>query len=397
MPTEIRVAVIGAGLAGKAHAAAYRTAPTLYDSVLPPVRLVSIADVHGPTAAEAAARFGYARHDTSWEAIVAADDIDLVSIVVANRLHRQIATELMTAGKHVLCEKPLADDIDDAQGMADAARTAAEKGVHARIGLTYLRSPGLAYINQLVRSGELGRAFHVRGSYLCDYGLNPRMPISWRDKGAPGSGALADIGSHLSYLAEFVAGSPMVAVRGGTFNTVISQRPKALGAVVGRGEVQLSDEMDTVENDDIATFAADFAGGATAQLEVSRVAAGHPNSLVVEVNCERGSAAFDFRRPGEVHLFRPDSDTAGNGWRTVQLGPGHPYWLGGLPMDVQGVGIGQNEGFAFQARAMLEEVAGLPEGESLPRNANFDEGLRLMKLLDAVAESARQGGRTVNL
>lgn len=397
MRTEIRVAVIGAGLAGKAHAAAYRTAPTLYNSTLPPVRLVSIADVHGPTAEEVAARFGYDRHDTSWQAIVEADDIDLVSIVVANRLHRQIATELMAAGKHVLCEKPLADSLDDAQAMADAARAASAAGIHARIGLTFLRSPGLAYIHHLVRSGELGKAYHVRASYLCDYALNPRMPISWRDKGAAGSGALADIGSHLSYLAEFVAGSRMTAVRGGAFSTVIAQRPKALGAVVGRGEIQLSDELDTVENDDIANFTADFEGGTTAQLEVSRVAAGHPNSLMLEVNCERGSAAFDFRRPGEVQLFRSDEDPTGNGWRTVQLGPGHPYWLGGLPMDVQGVGIGQNEGFAFQARAMLEEVAGLPEAESLPRNADFDEGLRLMKLLNAVADSARAGGVTISL
>lgn len=395
MSTEIRVAVIGAGMAGKAHAAAYRVASTLYDSVLPPVRLVAIADAHAPTAAAIATRFGYERHDTSWEAVAAAEDVDVVSIVVANKLHRQIAAELLASGKHVLCEKPLAESVEDAEAMAESARTAAAHGTLARLGLTYRRSPGLAFINQLVESGELGRVFNVRGSYLCDYGLNPRMPISWRDKGQPGSGALADLGSHLGYLAEFMAGSEIAAVRGGTFNTLIAERPKAVGAVTGRDEIQLGDEMDTVENDDVASFAADFKNGATASLEVSRVAAGHSNTLALEVNCANGSAAFDFRRPSEVRLYLPDATAANDGWRTVLLGPEHPYWRGGLAMDVQGVGVGQNDGFAFQARAMLEEVAGISGEKALPRNADFEDGLRQMRLLAAVAESARRAGATV--
>ena len=103
---DIGVAVIGAGMAGKAHAAGYRTAPTLYDSLLPPIRLVSMADVYEPVAPSTAQRFGFERHDTSWQAIVEADDIDVVSVVVANALHREIVEALLAAGKHVLCETP---------------------------------------------------------------------------------------------------------------------------------------------------------------------------------------------------------------------------------------------------------------------------------------------------
>ncbi len=118
------VAVIGAGMAGRAHAAAYRTAPTLYASTLPPLRYVSIADVSPELGELAARRFGYERNDTSWQAIAEDPSIDVVSVVVANRLHREMVEGLLAAGKHVLCEKPLSDTLDDARAMVDAADAA---------------------------------------------------------------------------------------------------------------------------------------------------------------------------------------------------------------------------------------------------------------------------------
>jgi predicted dehydrogenase len=205
------------------------------------------------------------------------------------------------------------------------------------------------------------------------------------------------VGSHLSYLVEFIADADITAVRGGTLNTVIPARPKPLGAVSGRAQIAVSDELDTVDNDDVATFSAELSNGATADLEMSRVAAGHPNTLVLEVYGENGAASFDFRNPGQIGLFLSDADKANAGWRAVVLGPDHPYWRGGLPMDAPGVGIGQNEGFVFQARALLDEVAGIPESESLPRNADFRDGLRNLVLLDAVARSALSGGTTVTV
>jgi len=385
--TSLGVAVIGAGMAGKAHAAGYRTAPTLYDSILPPVRLVSIADSYAPLAESTAKRFGFERFDTSWQAIAEADDIDVVSVVVANSLHREIVEALLAAGKHVLCEKPLSDTLDDARAMVTAADAASTV---ARIGLTYRRSPAVAHIRELVQSGRFGRVLNVSGHYWTDYGCNSEAPISWRYKGPNGSGALADVGSHLTYLAEFVAGSEFASVRGGTLSTVIPTRPKPLGAIVGHEGGAVSDKREAVENDDVAAFSAEFAGGGTATLQVSRVAAGHANTLAFEVFGEKGSALFDFRRPGQFELFLPESDDPGV--RTVTLGPSHPYWRGGLAMDAPGVGVGQNDGFVFQARAFLEEVAGIPEESSLPRNAGFDEGLHNMLLIDAVARSAADGG-----
>lgn len=386
----IGIAVIGAGMAGKAHAAGYRTAPSLYSASLPDIRLVTIADAHEPLAKETAARFDFERYDTSWQAVVEADDVDVVSVVVANALHRDIVEALLDAGKHVLCEKPLSDSLAGAESMVASAETAEFAGTTARIGLTYRRSPGIAHIRDIITSGKLGKVLHVNGTYWTDYGCDPQVPISWRYRGPVGSGALADVGSHLTYLAEFIAGAEFATVRGGQFSTVIPRRPVPLGTVVGHEGGAVSDEYEDVENDDVASFSGEFRGGGTATLQMSRVSAGHTNTLAFEVFCEGGSLQFDFRHPGEFQLFTPDDADAG--YRTVTLGPDHPYWRGGLAMDAPGVGIGQNEGFVFQARAFLEEVAGIPEADSLPRNASFAEGLHNMRLIDAVARSAGEGG-----
>ncbi|WES64330.1 Gfo/Idh/MocA family oxidoreductase [Microbacter sp. GSS18] len=391
--TSLGVAVIGAGMAGKAHAAAYRTAPTLYQSILPPIRLASIADVYQPAAEAAATRYGYERHDTSWQAIVEAEDIDVVSVVVANALHREIVEALLDAGKHVLCEKPLSDTIENARAMADAARTASSI---ARVGFTYRRSPGIASIRALIQSGVLGSVYHVSGRYWTDYAADPRSAMSWRFRGAPGTGALADVGSHVSYLMEFLGGD-ITSVGGGRFSTVIPQRPKPLGAVSGHGNASASDEYEAVENDDYATFNLSYASGAAGTVEVSRVAAGHPNALILEVFGEKGSARWDQDRPSELQLHLSEGPADQRGFRRVLLGHDHPYVAGGAPIDVSGVGFGQNEGFAYQARAFLEEVAGIPESDSLPRNASFDEGVHNMLLLDAVAQSAAQGGASVQI
>jgi predicted dehydrogenase len=398
---SIGVAVIGAGMAGKAHMSAYRTAPTLFDSVLPPIRYVSIGDVYEPLGATSATRFGFERHDTSWQAIAEADDIDVVSVVIANRLHREVVEGLLAAGKHVLCEKPLSDGLDDARSMAAAADDAATRGQVARVGFTFRRTPGIAAVRNLIEDGTLGRPLHFSGRYWTDYGSSWQAPMSWRYKGGPGSGALADVGSHLSYVAEFLCGT-VRSVSGGRLATEITERPLPLGNVVGHDHVEVSDATEPVENDDYATFSAAFTHG-IGSLEVSRIAAGHANSLQFEVFCENGAAKFDQQRPNEIQLFLhgdgagAPADELTNGYRQVLLRPGHPYLRGGLAMDAPEVGFGQNDAFAYQARAFLDEVAGLAEEQSLPRNATFADGVHNMEILAAATASAADDGRQVTL
>ncbi|MBK7819759.1 MAG: Gfo/Idh/MocA family oxidoreductase [Tessaracoccus sp.] len=388
----IGVAVIGAGMAGKSHAAAYRVAPTLYESTLPDLRYVAIGDINAELGAATAKRYGYERSVTDWREIAADPSIDVVSVVIANSLHLDVVRGLLEAGKHVLCEKPLSDTLDSAREMARLARAAS---TIARIGLTYRRQPGLAAIRKWIDDGTLGRVLHFSGRYWCDYGCNPQGPMSWRYQGPMGSGALADVGSHLTYLSEFLCGD-MRAVRGGAFATAIKERPLPLGAVVGHGLAAVSDTYEPVTNDDYASYTAQFAD-AVGTLEVSRVAAGYPNALDIEVFCENGAASFHQDTPSQIRLFLNDDEPGKNGYRTVNLGSDHPYLAGGLPMDVSGVGFGQNEGFTFQARAFLEEVAGVDEARSLPRNASFDEGVHNMEILAAVAQSAAADGVEVTL
>jgi predicted dehydrogenase len=386
--SSIGVAVIGAGMAGRSHAAGYRTASTLYGEGLPEVRLVAVADVNPAFATDTARRFGYERAETGWEAVAEAPDVDVVSVVVANPLHRQIVEGLLAAGKHVLCEKPMAPTVEDAEAMVAAAKAS---GRETGIGFVFRRSPAIAAIRDRVASGAIGRPLHFNGHYWCDYGVDPRAPMSWRYKGGPGSGALSDIGSHLIDLAEFVCG-PIQSVRGAALPTVIGERALPLGAAVGHAAAELSDVTEPVENEDLVSFTASFASGAAGTLSASRVAYGLANSLGFEVFTERGAATFDLARAGEFGFADPVPAGPTQGYRQVLVGPAHPYLTGGLPMDFPGVGYGQNDLFSFQARAFLEQVAGL---ERLPRMASFEEGLRNIRLLDAVVASAKAGGAEI--
>ena len=389
--SSIGVAVIGAGMAGRAHASGYRSAPTVFTPDLPEVRLVAIADAHRPFAVDTARRYGYQRAETRWEAIAEAADIDAVSVVVANDLHREIVEALLDAGKHVLCEKPLAPSVADGQAMADRA---AKSDRIAAVGFTFRRSPAINAIRQQVTDGVLGPVVHFNGHYWCDYGFDEQAPMSWRYRGGPGSGALADIGTHLVDVGEFLCG-PVDSVRGTVFSTVVPDRPVALGATVGHAAGgPVSDVRELVGNEDIAVFTATFASGATGTFSVSRVAFGLANALGFEVFCQRGAAAFDLGRASEFTIADRASASVVNGYRQVLIGPDHPYITRGLPMDFPSVGHGQSDFFTFQARAFLDQIAGL---DGLPRCPALAEGLHNLRVLEAVKAAERAAGQAVRV
>jgi len=307
-PSSIGVAVIGAGMAGRAHVAGYRAASSLYGGGLPEVRLVAVADAHAPFAESAARRWGYAKAVTSWQEVAEDPEVDAVSVVVANSLHREVVEGLLAAGKHVLCEKPLAPSIADAEAMVAAGeRAAAEHGSVSGVGFTFRRSPAIGAVQRLVAGSSVGDLRHVDGRYWCDYAVDPDAPMSWRYRGGPGSGALADIGSHLVDLAEFLGGT-VTSVRGTTFTTVTTSRPKPVGVVVGHAKSAVSDEREPVENEDLVSFTATLASGASATLTASRISHGHANGLGFSVFCDRGAAVFALERPAEL-LVSDDRDS----------------------------------------------------------------------------------------
>src|SRR5262245_3400486 len=388
--SSIGVAVIGAGMAGRSHLAGYRAATAVHGSGLPEVRFVAVGDVNATVAKEAANRFGYERAETSWQAIAEAPDIDVVSVVVANTLHREIVEGLLAGGKHVLCEKPLAPSVEDAEAMVAAASKADRQ---AATGFTFRRSPAINAIRTQLQSGSIGKPVHLDGHYWCDYGCDPMGPMSWRYKGGPGSGALADIGAHLVDLAEFLCG-PIVSVSGAVLATYIKERHLPVGAVVGHALAEVSAETEPVENEDLVSFTAQFASGATATLSASRTAYGHPNGLGFEVFAEQGAATFDLARASEFGFVDGAAPHATHGYRQVLVGPEHPYITGGLPMDFPGVGHGQNDLFAWQARAFLDQAAGIGKLAPLPSLA---DGLHNMEIQAAVTQSALSAGQAVTL
>jgi len=388
-PSSLGVAVIGAGMAGRSHAQAYRSASTVFGEGLPPIRLVAIADINEAFASQTANRYGFERAETTWQAIVDAPDIDAVSIVVGNFLHCEIAEALLAAGKHVLCEKPLAPSVQDARAMVEAAEKADRV---ASTGFSYRRSPAVAAIREQIAGGSIGEVLHFNGRYWCDYAADPQAPMSWRYTGGLGSGALGDIGSHIIDLAEFLCG-PIASVQGSQLPILITDRPKPLGAAVGHAAgVAVSDERAEVTNEDIATFTVRFVSGAAGTFSVSRVALGHPNGLAFDVFAEKGAAAFDLARNAEFSFIDRTVPAVTTGYRTVLTNPDHPYIAGGLAMGFPGVGHGGQEFFTYQARAFLEEIVGLKE---TPWCATFADGLHNLVIEEAVVASAAADGAAV--
>ena len=347
MSESVGVAVIGAGMAGRSHAQAYRNAQTVFGTGAPPVRLVAIADINTEFADHTRQRYGFERAESNWEAIAAADDIDAVSIVVANHLHREIAEGLLAAGKHVLCEKPLAPTVADAEAMVQAAAAA---GKVAACGFSYRRSPAAAAIGEEIANGALGELLHFNGRYWCDYGASPDAPTSWRYEGPLGSGALADLGSQLIDLSEQLCG-PIATIQGATLPIVIKDRPVPVGAALGHAAGgAVSTERRQVTNDDIATFVAGIASGAAGTFCISRVALGHPNDLIFEVFGTKGAARFDLSTNAEFGFVDNTHDPVTNGWRRVLIGL-----------------------------------------DRLPKQATFADGLHNLRVEEAIVEAAATG------
>lgn len=389
----LSVAVIGAGMAGRTHANAWRQAGTVYELGLPPVRLATIADAHLPFAEDAAAHYGYEKAVGDWREVAEDPSIDVVSIVVGNALHREIAEAMAAAGKHVLCEKPLAGTLEDAAAMA--ALQEAHPELVLATGYTFRRNAGIAMLAKLAAEGDLGTPSHLDAHYWADYGADPNTPIAWRYKGPMGSGALGDVGSHMVDSAELVMG-PIAEVSGAQLVTTITERPVMTGAVSGgRGVTADADApREAVENDDVATFTARFASGAAGTFSCSRVAFGLPNDKTLTVLGTGGSARWELHRGGEIQLADASSPAGRGGLRQVLVNPEFPYYANGSSMAFAGVGLTQVEQFTYQAHAFLQQVSGITEG-ALPPCASFADGYRQMRILAAVAESAARHGAAV--
>jgi predicted dehydrogenase len=248
MSKELRIGMIGYAFMGAAHSQAWRTAPHFFDLPLHPVMRV-VAGRDAARAATAAQRLGWAGSTGRWQDLLDRDDIGLIDVCSPGDTHAEVAIAALDAGKHVLCEKPLANTVDEAVAMADAAERAGQRGVRAMVAFNYRRVPAVALARQLVAGGRLGQIRHVRAVYLQDWIVDPEFPLVWRLQAErSGSGALGDLGAHIVDVAQFVIGDTLRGVSALT-ETFIRERPlpdasaglSASGSGGATGEVTVDD------------------------------------------------------------------------------------------------------------------------------------------------------------
>ena len=390
---SLGVAVIGVGMVGRAHAAGYRTAASLFDITdRPDTRLVAIADAYEPFAVDAAKRFGYERSETSWQAIVDAPDIDVVSVAIANSMHRQVVEALLAAGKHVLCEKPLAPSVEDAKAMVAAA----EAADHPRRRRLHL--PADAGDQRDPRAGPRGRdrrGAPLQRPLLVRLRTEPGQPDQLALPRRPGQrGAGRHRQPHDRPRRVPLRPDDERQRRG--LPDVHDRASRARSALtVGHAGGEVGDEKEAVDNEDIATFTATFANGSVGTFSISRVAHGLPNGLGFEVFAETGLGGVRPEPPGRVHLRRPRS---GRGRQRSSPGAARP-----ATTRTSSEACRWTSRRSATARTTSSPGRHVPSWTRWPGSTGCPpyrrcaHGLHNMEILAAVTQSALNGGQAVSL
>ncbi|SDD57957.1 Gfo/Idh/MocA family protein [Auraticoccus monumenti] len=381
----LRVAMIGYAFMGAAHSQAWRNVHRFFDLELTPEMAVLVGR-DAEAVAAAATTLGWAETSTDWREVVARDDIDVVDICTPGDTHAEIALAALAAGKHVLCEKPLANTVAEAEEMVAAAERARAEGVRSMVGFSYRRVPAVALMRQMVAEGAVGEIRHIRGLYLQDWIVDPEFPLVWRlQKDKAGSGALGDIGAHILDMAQFVTGQRLSSLTART-ETFVKERPlveQAGGSGGKLGASAAGARTGPVTVDDAAVVLARTDGGALATFEATRFATGRRNRISLEVNGSAGSLAFDFEQMNELqHYDHSLGDRAG--FSTISVTePTHPYLEAWWP---PGHGLGYEHTFVNQARDFLVALAA---GED--PSPSFADGAQIQQLLAAVETSSAEG------
>lgn len=386
--TNLGVAMVGYAFMGAAHSQGWRNAHHFFDLGLTPEMRLLCGRTEEATAA-AADKMGWASYVTDWREIIERDDIDVVDICTPGDSHEEIAVAALEAGKHVLCEKPLANTAAEAVRMTAAAEQAQARGVLSMVGFNYRRVPALALARQLIDAGRIGDIRHIRCQYLQDWILDPEFPLVWRlQKEKAGSGALGDIGAHSIDLAMFLTGQRLVGVSG-RLETFIKQRPLPDSATglsgTGLGGSGGS-ETGEVTVDDAAAFFGRTDGGALATFEATRFAGGRKNAMRIEVNGSRGSLAFDFEYMNELQVYDATVPSSDAGFRRIlATDPDHPYVGAWWP---PGHGLGYEHTFVHEIADFVADIAA-----GRPPTPSFADGLVVQRVLDAVEQSSGNESR----
>ncbi len=367
MSNEIKVGIVGTQFMGCAHSNAYMDVAKFFDLPAPPV-MQAACDVNAAGLEAFANRFGWQSKETSWEKLIARDDIDLVDICTPNVIHMQIAVAAAKAGKHVICEKPIAINADEAQKMLDAA---SEAGVRHMTAFNYRRVPAIAFAKQLIEQGKIGRIHHFNAVYYQDWLVDPKFPFVWRhDIKKGGSGAHGDMNAHTVDLARFLVGE--IETVCASQQIFVKERP--LTGAKGTG---------TVTADDALYFIARFRDGALGSFIATRFATGRKNFLRFEIFGSEGALAFNLERLNELEYYSRADEGSEQGFKNILVTESsHPFIDRWWP---PGHIIGWEHTFIHEVGDMLLAIAA-----DKPVSPDFHDGLRCQQVLDAACKSAQQ-------
>jgi len=387
----LRVGMVGYAFMGAAHSHAWRTAPRFFDLPLQP-QLTAVAGRNADGVRAAADKLGWESTETDWHRLIERDDIDLIDICTPGDTHTEIAIAALEAGKHVLCEKPLANSVEDAERMTVVAEAAAKRGVFAMCGFSYRRTPALALAKRMVDEGRLGTIRHVRAQYLQDWLSDENAPMTWRlDRSKSGSGSLGDIGAHSIDAAQWITGLKISGVSA-LLETFVPERPLAgnLVGLGGHGDVGRDAPRGAVTVDDAAIFSARFenagsgggaaGAGAVGVFEATRYALGRKNAMRLELNGTKASLAFDFEDMNALSFYDAAESPDAGFRRIFVTEPEHPYVGNWWPT---GHGLGYEHGFTHQVVDLVTAVA-----QGTQPEPSFADALQVQRVLAAVEASA---------
>ena len=387
----LRVGMVGYAFMGAAHSHAWRTAPRFFDLPLQP-QLTAVAGRNADGVRAAADKLGWESVETDWRRLIERDDIDLIDICTPGNTHTEIAIAALEAGKHVLCEKPLANSVEEAERMTVVAEAAAKRGVFAMCGFSYRRTPALALAKRMVDEGRLGTIRHVRAQYLQDWLSDENAPMTWRlDRSKSGSGSLGDIGAHSIDAAQWITGQKISGVSA-LLETFVRERPLAgdLVGLGGHGDVGKDAPRGAVTVDDAAIFSARFeasrsdggaaGAGAVGVFEATRYALGRKNAMRLELNGTKASLAFDFEDMNALSFYDAAESPDAGFRRIFVTEPEHPYVGNWWPT---GHGLGYEHGFTHQVVDLVTAIA-----QGTQPEPSFADALQVQRVLAAVEASA---------
>lgn len=387
MSNVCNVALLGQKFMGRAHSNAYLKVAKFFNVPLVPV-MHTVVGQDLISLAPFAVRWGWKKYSTQWKEIVKDPLINLVDVSTPNYMHADQAIAALAAGKHVACEKPLAGTLKDARAMRTAAMKARKQRTF--VWYNYRRCPAVSLAHQLVRDGKLGRIYHVRANYLQSWG-GPSTPMSWRfQKKFAGSGTHGDLNAHMIDMCRFVTGQEFVEISGAIAETFVHERerPGVEQRTLGRSASAVTAKKvvkDKVDVDDCVLFLGRMSGGAVASVEATRVANGHQNNNMLEINGEAGSLRFSFEDMNVLWYFDNSDSPRIAGWRRIMCtAAGHHPYAGAWWPD--GHVIGYEHTFVNMVADMMAVLAGEQPIVPIP---DFNDAYETQRVLEAALIAAK--------